>query len=158
MYAIKLLPGKEAKRDKTLARLIERLQDPRIPFEAQLETIELKGCPSIKVSRVRLKRAKPYCGNHPGTCEVDPFTGKEPKRKKARFLEWDDWVRFHRIVNAALNRFRAHADVWSNPHDVRGKMWIRKGTKPRRRWDWTEQLMHGRTVRIWNQGTADQFD
>jgi hypothetical protein len=100
---------------------------------------------------------KPYCGNHPGECLVNPFTGPT-KKPNATYLEWDDWVKFHAFVNRVLNRFKTNANVWSTPMDVRGKMWIRKGTSPRINWDWEERLdNYGRIVRDWNQGTPDQF-
>jgi hypothetical protein len=112
---------------------------------------------TIRIKPVRLVKAKLYCGNHPGPCEINPFIGPVAK-KNATWLEWNDWVKFHGLVNRVLNRFRANADVWSTPTDVRGKMWIRKGTKARKRFDWTEdESQYGRVVRIWNQGTPDQF-
>lgn len=76
----------------------------------------------------------------------------------ARWLEWDDWVKFHALVNATLNRVRCQADVWSTPQDVRGKMWIRRGKLTRVKWEWTETFNSiGLPIRHWNQGTIDQF-
>jgi hypothetical protein len=147
-YTIQVLKGGSEKRDKVMAALATRLETS--PFRA---TLTLEGEASIKVRPVRLRVNKPYCGNHPGEC---PIGG--PPKKNASYLEWEDWVAFHKLVNATLNRFHTHADVWSTPADVRGKMWIRKGTAPRIHWDWTEDMdRYGRTVRTWNQGTPDQF-
>jgi hypothetical protein len=75
------------------------------------------------------------------------------------YLEWNDWVEFHSIVNGVLDEYHISANVWSNPQDVRGKMWIRKADLGARvRYDWEENLdRSGRVERIWNQGTPDQF-
>lgn len=102
------------------------------------------------LQKVRLIEAKPYCGQHPGECVVGG-----PK-KKTKYLEWDDWVAFHSIVNDALKGITA--DVWSLPLDTRGKMWIRKGLRRRVKFDYDETVNgYGRPVRIWNEGTDDQF-
>lgn len=108
----------------------------------------------IEITRVRLKKAKPYCGNHPGPCVAD---GR--KKPNTTFLEWGDWVAFHAIVNAILNIPVFEADVWSLPQDVAGKMWIRKNNQPRLRWDYEDQTPPGafHPRRIWNVGTPDQF-
>jgi hypothetical protein len=106
----------------------------------------------IELRRVRLLTPKPYCGNHPGECAVGG-----PK-KTMSYLEWDDWVRFHAVVNDVLDSLGADADVWSTPQDVKGQMWIRKGTSRRVRYDWEESFNRfGLPLRVWNQGTPDQF-
>lgn len=152
-YTIQVLKGGAVKRDKVLAALTARLESS--PFRA---TLTLEGEASIKVKPVRLRVKKPYCGNHPGECQLNPFTGKSPKKPNATYLEWEDWVAFHKVVNSVLNRLHTQADVWSTPADVRGKMWIRKGKAARVKWDWDEDYdNYGRVVRTWNQGTPDQF-
>ena len=151
-YTICVKKGGREKRDRVLSELMARVE--RSMFRA---TLTAMGEDSIRVKPVRLKVAKPYCGNHPGECQVSPFTGPT-KKPNAKWLEWNDWVQFHKLINAVLNRLRVDADVWSNPADVRGKMWIRKGRFPRVRWDWTEtHTSYGRPIRTWNQGTEDQF-
>jgi hypothetical protein len=148
MYTIQILRGGHSKREQVLTALATRLENSK--FRA---TILSLGEASLGLKPVRLRTKKPYCGNHPGEC---PLGG--PPKKNATYLEWEDWVQFHKLVNAVLNRLRVSADVWSTPLDVRGKMWIRKGKAPRIRWDWTEELnRYGRAVRVWNQGTPDQF-
>lgn len=164
-YTIQFLKGGIDKRDRVLAYLQERIaKDGR--FRCNLVTGEVKtsrddrrtvgrvySLPAILVEQVRLVTKKSYCGNHPGECPVSD----KPKPISSR-LEWDDWVAFHSLVNRALNRFKADANVWSLPHDVRGRMWIRKGLYARVRYDWHEDLDRiGRTIRVWNQGTPDQF-
>jgi hypothetical protein len=158
MYTIVINEGGYKKRDQVLEYLQARLVKEGT-FRATLERgIDMKSRYTIRVKPVRLIKAKPYCGNHPGECQINPFNGPI-KKKNATLLEWNDWIKFHGLVNRVLNRFHVKADVWSTPQDVRGKMWIRKGTKARKRYDWTEEYnQYGQVVRIWNQGTPDQFD
>jgi hypothetical protein len=100
--------------------------------------------------RVRLTEPKPYCGQHPGECAVGT------KKKNMTYLEWDDWVAFHALVNRAL--LGIDADVWSMPLDIKGYMWLRKGRRVRVRYDYDEKFnTMGRAVRTWNPGTDDQF-
>lgn len=156
MYTIQILRGGLTKQVAVLAALEARIAKSR--FRATINLgVDSKARCCLYIKPVRLRTKKPYCGNHPGECQVNPFTGPT-KKPNATYLEWDDWVAFHKLVNATLNRLHTHADVWSTPADVRGKMWIRKGTLPRVRWDWTEDMdRYGRAVRTWNQGTPDQF-
>lgn len=107
----------------------------------------------IELRRIRLKAAKPYCGQHPGECAAD---GR--KKLNATYLEWDDWVEFHGVVNNCIGLSGLEADVWSTPQDCKGPMWIRKGARPRVRWEYEEKVdRFGRPIRLWNQGTDDQF-
>jgi len=155
-YTIQFKFGCEDKRDKVLLALQDRIaKDGK--FKATLTPVcnggwKGKFAPAIRVKPVRLVKARPYCGNHPNFCE-------NPNRPKpnSTFLEWSDWVKFHSLVNRVLNRFRADADVWSNPPEIRGKMWIRKGKKARLHYDWTEDYSSGRRVQTWNSGDASQF-
>lgn len=165
MYTIQFLKGGTEKRDQVLDYLQARIaKDGR--FRCVLERADcptkredrrligsIYSLPSILVHNVRLVKAKPYCGNHPGECPVSD----KPKPVSHR-LEWEDWVAFHQIVNRALNRFKSNANVWSLPYDVRGRMWIRKGRMARLKYDWTEEFdSYGRAIRYWNPGTEDQF-
>jgi len=111
----------------------------------------------LTLRRVRLRVKKNYCGNHPGVCVVNPYLGPQ-KKPIASYLEWDDWVAFHSVINDCLDKMKIDADIWSTPHDVKGKMWIRKGTQRRVKYEWEEkQTNHWQPLRIWNQGTPDQF-
>jgi hypothetical protein len=111
--------------------------------------------PTIFVKPVRLVKARPYCGAHFGPCPVS----NKPK-PRATYLEFSDWIKFHKLVNTVLNKYRVNADVWTTPMEGGvSKMWIRKGSKARVRYDWTEMYnTYGRVARIWNQGTDDQFE
>jgi hypothetical protein len=159
MYTIKLLRGGLDKRDQVIKALTERLEKSRFTATLTPSTTRDRAgeYPAILVKPVRLRQAKPYCGQHAGECQINPFTG--PRRKpNAKYLEFEDWVAFHGVVNAVLNRLRVHADVWSDPLETRGRMWIRKDTKARVRYDYdTDYDMYGRAVHTWNLGTDDQF-
>lgn len=177
MYSIVLLKGGDTKRDKVLEALRTAiLKDGRFKvhsFVAQpyhttraeramlgekayvLPGIFLRG-PSGFGGAVRLTKTKPFCGNHPGPCEINPFRGPQ-KKKNSSTLEWDDWVAFHTLVNRVLNRAKASANVWTKPQDAKGKFWIRKGMMPRVRYDYTEEYGRYAPLRIWNVGTPDQF-
>jgi hypothetical protein len=114
----------------------------------------------IEVRKIRLTAKKPYCGNHPGPCEV-PLFGGPRKKLNGRWLEWDDWVAFHGLLNDYLYTRGLKADVWSRPQDAKGKFWIRKDNRARTRFDYDEKMSSGfypRTIRVWNLGTPDQFE
>lgn len=132
---------------KALVRAIARSR-----FTAEFE---LHNGKSIHVKTVRLKTAKPYCGQHPGACLRD-----RPKRKMC-LLEWDDWVEFNGRINDALDAIGVNADVFSTPAetvDVGRKMFIRRGVRRRIHWDWSEEPnRYGAIVRVWNHGSEDQF-
>ena len=111
----------------------------------------------LVIDRVRLAKAKPYCGNHPGPCAAGT------RKKRLTILEWDDWVAFHIIVNDVLDRLEVTADVWTNPSETLStgkKLWIRKDNRRRVRFDWSEQWRGGLNfpLRVWNAGTPDQFE
>jgi hypothetical protein len=173
MYTIQLLNGDIHRLERLREALITRIQNDgrfsvsymtigfstvprRERREAGLTREQAWQIPTLFLRNIRLTKPKPYCGNHPGPCEI-------PDRPKpnARLLEWDDWVAFHKLVNGLFNQRKVRANIWTLPHDVSGKMWIRKGLLARVKWDWTEESsprFNGRNIRIWNQGTPDQFE
>jgi hypothetical protein len=144
--------------EKVFAYLSERMAKEG-KFRATLTPFtDDEGRTCIKIKPVRLIKAKSYCGNHPGECVINPFLGTAPKKMNSTYLEWNDWVQFHGLVNRVLNRFRVDADVWSTPMDVRGKMWVRKGKQARKHYDWTEEYSkYGQPIRHWNTGDETQF-
>lgn len=152
-YTITFLETKSTVPFKAFYYLKERMAKEGVFTATLTPFIDSFNRPCIKIKPVRLVKAKAYCGNHPGECLVSA-----KKKPIAKYLEWQDWIKFHNLVNRVLNRFRANADVWSTPFDVKGKMWIRKGIKARKRWDWEESLSaRGTLVRVWNPGTPDQY-
>ncbi len=114
----------------------------------------------VTIRRVRLRATKSYCGQHPGECFVSPIFGPREKRR-GRWLEWDDWVAFHALVNDVLDRLRVDADAWTVPAETldRGeRMYVRRGLRRRVQFDWTESGARlGPPLRVWNHGTDDQF-
>jgi hypothetical protein len=157
MYTIQLLNSSSIKLNRIMEALKVKLsKDGRFTCDL-VEGLVKSGKRgqndlAIFVKRVRLTKAKSYCGNHPGEC---PVTNE--RKPISKYLEWNDWVAFHALVNTTLNKFHTNANVWSLPQDVKGKMWIRKGKFARKRFDWDETYSYGRLVRIWNAGTDDQF-
>jgi hypothetical protein len=157
-YTIAILKNAGREVQGVLMRLSTAIHEAR--FTAHLEIVQgikhrgetLAG---LHVTMVRLQESKPYCGQHPGECLVGG------PRRKSKCLEWDDWVRFHAVVNDVLDHLGIDADAWTCPPELLDKgrkMWVRRGTLRRYRWEWEEDWRHGRTVRIWNHGTADQFE
>jgi hypothetical protein len=67
----------------------------------------------ITIHQVRLNAAKPYCGNHPYPCPVNPFGFERPHRK-GKWLEGADWVAFNDLVNDVLDDLGVSADVASS--------------------------------------------
>lgn len=148
-YSIKILDGKNA----------DTIQTKLLSVVSKDARFVVKSCVSgqiILLNRVRLSFPKEYCGNHPGECVVTFFP---QKKMKARYLEWDDWVIFHGLVNDVLDKLNVSADVWSKPQDAKGKFWMRKGSARRLKYDYSEQFdgRFGRPIRVWNCGTSDQF-
>ena len=138
--------------EQILGTLVCRVRDSGRFTIGSIQQGDEHGYRHFWLSRIRLSVAKAYCGNHPGSCEF-------PDRKKPRrtYLEWDDWVAFHSLVNEVLHSLSVSADVWTHPQDVRGKFFIRKGMAARTRFDWEESFSHGRPIRVWNKGTDDEF-
>jgi hypothetical protein len=114
---------------------------------------------TLYLQKIRLTSAKPYCGNHPGPCLIGP--GGPRHKPNTVFLEWDDWVQFHNLINGVCDQLQLRANIWTRPRDAHGKFWIRKDLTARVKWDYTEE---GRgkppyvsIIRVWNTGTPDQF-
>jgi hypothetical protein len=158
MYTIQILGKPRTYTVEVIASLLQDkiTQDGRFRVsDWKIGQVEEK--PTLFLKRIRLVTSKPYCGNHPGECQVNPFRGQE-KKKVTCYLEWDDWVAFHTLVNRLLSSKRVRANIWTLPPDVKGKMWIRKDRLPRLHWDYNELPdRSGRIIRHWNTGTPDQF-
>jgi hypothetical protein len=152
-YTIQILKWGVSKRDTLLLALQDKIhKDGR--FRCSFSVGSVEELPCIILRTIRLVTSKPYCGNHPGPCDLREVGGK---KRITPFLEWNDWVAFHGLVNKVCGRLRVNADIWTSPQDAKGKFWIRKGMLPRVRFDYTEEYIGGRPNRIWNTGTPDQF-
>lgn len=154
MYTIQILSGGEEKRDRVLDYLNRRIEKEGV-FTAMLRKSSNGKFPSIHVSPVRLIKPKPYDGQQPGGNFRNPYFAY--KKHNAKYLQWNDWVRFHRLVNRVLNRFRTNANVWTEPPCIAGRMWIRKGLLARIRYDATTVCHNGRFIHKWNPGDDSQF-
>ncbi len=114
------------------------------------------GYVDIEISRVRLKIAKPYCGQHAGPCQLS----NKPK-PNSTFLEWEDWVRFNNLMNDICDELKLEATIWSVPRerlDVGKRMFVRRDRRRRVAYDTVPVTgRFGRTDYIWNHGTSDQF-
>lgn len=108
--------------------------------------------PTLYLRRIRLVKAKPYCGQHYGECPADA------RRPNATYLEYEDWVEFHRLVNGLFNQRKVNANIWTLPLEVKGKYWVRKGLNARKLYE--AELSYdnyGRRIQQWNLGDATQF-
>jgi hypothetical protein len=113
----------------------------------------------LEMKYVRLNKAKEYCGQHPGECQIGPFGARE--KRKSSCLEWNDWIEFNALVNDVLDAFGQPAEVWSVPMELMDKgkkFFIRLDNKRRVEYDWHERAMsYGRVARVWDHGSPSQF-
>lgn len=133
-------------------------------FTAQLEVrMYSRSQEGVKITLVRLRRGKSYCGQHPGPCLVD-----NRPHKKYKYLEGLDWVGFNHLVNDVLDDMDADANVFSANREAQpgvGRYFIRD--RRRRRIDYPyETTMVSRgdyggawQVVGWSQGSfKDDFE
>lgn len=94
-------------------------------FTAHFEFATLANSrPGLKISNIRLRNKKGYCGAHPGPC----VALVERKHKVTRFLEGLDWVGFNHMLNDVLDEISANCIVFSfNRESTCGKYYIRRG-------------------------------
>lgn len=118
-------------------------------------------CSTCSVEGIRLLKPKPYCGNHPGPCDVGAGIVNPLKKKRAMYLEWVDWVTVHRHINDLLDKVAAampdtFADVFTLPQEVDGRLWIRRKGVRRHRYDYLEHRgVFGRPQRAWIRGDGE---
>lgn len=112
-YSIKLLEGKLWEVEDTL---IERLKTSRFEVKDMTSVSKTRTYKGgiLELRIIRLKEAKPYCGNHGGPCLIE----RTPKRK-SRCLEGVDWVEFNDLVNDILDSLGVSADVMSSACTIR---------------------------------------
>lgn len=97
--------------DSAVARSRFRLEHP-------IRTVPRRGGRAdVLVEHVRLRVPKPYCGNHPGPCRIDPRF--ERPHRKLVFCEGLDWVSWNDLVNDVLDRLRHGGDAASRSVVIR---------------------------------------
>jgi len=102
-----------------VSRFSCRMEEVKSPVKRRLAPY------CLKISTVRLRKKKDYCGAHAGPCVVNPF--REGKHKHACWLEGVDWVAFSHMINSVCDDNDIDADFWSQSFEFKGKMWIRRG-------------------------------
>jgi hypothetical protein len=115
-------------------------------FTAELEYDKKYG---IKLYNIRLKRAKPYCGQHPGPC-VALFP--RPHRNH-RYLEGLDWVGWNQMLNDVLDKMEVEADAFSfNRESLTPRYFIRRGRLRRLKYpyEYRGNFAH------WTQGSIEE--
>lgn len=75
---------------------------------------------AVHASPIRLRRSKPYCGQHAGPCP----NGGPRNHARRSFLEALDWIGWNHLVNDVLDSLLADADVWAKIH---GRYFVRRG-------------------------------
>ena len=83
---------------------------PLSRFIAELEVVGKKQL-IISIGKIRLRKSKPYCGNHPAECLLQG--GREPKHPKTCHLEGADWVAWNDMINDVLDERKVFANFWS---------------------------------------------
>jgi hypothetical protein len=152
--------SKEEGNTEAVAKMLQERLDVHSVFRARVQVVYPRGygVQTIVLTNVRLREAKPYCGQHPGECAVGAT-------RKGRWLEWEDWVAFHNLINDFLDAQGIVADAYTEPRERMDKgrrMYVRRMKEGRRlRYDWDDEYQAtsfgGRRIQVWNHGTPDQF-
>jgi hypothetical protein len=98
-------------------------------FTAEVETMRR----AVKILKVRLRKKKLYCGNHPKACEA-PGGGKH---KRLDYLEGADWVEFNDLINDVLDKLNVECSVATS------QCILRKGRRRRVEYEANEQFPNG---------------
>lgn len=103
----------------TLAALKQAFQESRFTY-GEMEIYRWRGKNhtygwGVRIHTIRLREAKPYCGNHPGPCQ----RAGGRRHAKARFCEGLDWVSVCNLVNDVLDHLRLSADCKSSALNFR---------------------------------------
>jgi len=100
------LDGQEYSQSCLRQILIDAIEHSR--FKADIKYTQGKHC-RFKISKIRLRESKDYCGNHPNACQV--VSNRKPR--KTNFLEGLDWVNFNDMINDVLDEYNISANVSS---------------------------------------------
>lgn len=85
---------------------------------------------ALKIKGVRLKRKKPYCGQHAGPCRLTGI-----KHHPRFYLEGLDWVAFNDMLNDLCDAHRIEADIWTDGREQSGRLYLRHGRRRRDRYN-----------------------
>lgn len=103
--------------------------------------------PAIILRRIRLVRAKPYCGQHAGPC-----LRRSPRRERcSSYLEGADWVAFNDMLNDAFNRTRLRVSIWSKGPEL-GLFFTRLGDRSRIQYSASHSLLIAPELLLWDTG------
>jgi hypothetical protein len=102
----------------------------------------------VKLSMVRLRQSKHYCGQHPNECPVRFF---DRPHRKGSWLEGADWVGFNDGLNDLFDLHGISAHIWSANREAErsGRFYIRRGTFRRLDYDSTCRNVHGFLFFAW---------
>ena len=135
------MTGEKHPRSKLKMILEDKISTSRFIADVEYTKGKYRG---LKIVNVRLKKSKPYCGNHPGECE---FMGD--LSKKRTFLGGADWVEFNDLLNDTLDFYKISANIRSVVCIVR------KGSLRRTHY-WMFRPKLGRTLQ-WNYDEGDRY-
>ena len=147
-------PTKKIVLESIVYAIKEWLEISRFTADVQIE-YHPRHKQAIKIECVRLRRKKPYCGQHPGPCLVQAVR----KHRVGRWLEGADWVGFNDGLNDLFDRMKWRADIWSyNREAVGGIYYIRRGRL--RRIDYTHNTDYrfGQFIAFWEKAEQHDFD
>jgi hypothetical protein len=141
--------SKTVKPERLRRLLLKEVEKSRFTLRADLEHLGKQ--PGVKVTEVRLRNAKDFCGQHPGPC-VALFP--RPHRRH-KFLEGLDWVGFNQMFNNLMDRKKIDCDFFSYNREMRGggRYYIRKGTL--RRLKYPFETVNG-IFHLWLPGTFEE--
>ncbi len=140
------------KDDTSPARLL-RLVEEKMKlsrFHARLEVGTHGKSPGLKLTVIRLKRKKSYCGAHPGPC---PNDGNR-RHTNSTFLEGQDWIGFNAMLNDVLDKNGVDCTVFSYNREKMGggKYYVRRGKLRRVNYPYKWATFWGRTFAHWIEG------
>jgi hypothetical protein len=162
-----LLPGRRAKINTpedvnwwAVVRVLQfSVERTRFTATFNVETLPRSKRLGIKVTNIRLRNKKDYCGAHPGPCVVE-----RKKHPVCRYLEGLDWVGFAWWINNVLDAIPpglfSDVDVWSYNREKIGSRPYYLRQKGLRRLGFPHDILSrgGREFAHWVDGDPDDFE
>ena len=109
----------------------------------------------LRLRCIRMKRKKPYCGQHAGPCQARFSWRKHPVMS---LLEGADWIGWNAMLNDIFDAAGMSVDIWSRSKegglDGSGRFFVRKGRRRRMIYDGEET----RGVFHWAVATEADFE